>query len=144
MEVVSEDKDILFATERGYGKRVRVGDFRVAHRGGYGVRTIPTTSRNGNVIGLVIVSDTSDVLLIDMVGKIIRLSPKEVRTMGRQAQGVRLIRLDPDQKLAAVVAYTSSETDTTENKNSPAAPQELKDYNADAPAFDELLDTELV
>lgn len=144
MEVVSEDKDILFATERGYGKRVRVGDFRVAHRGGYGVRTIPTTPRNGNVIGLVIVSDTSDVLLIDMVGKIIRLSPKEVRTMGRQAQGVRLIRLDPDQKLAAVVAYTSSETDTTEDKNSPTTAEKLKEYDTDAPAFDELLDTELV
>ncbi len=105
MEVVADDnKDILFATQYGYGKRVRVGDFRVAHRGGYGVRTIPTTKRNGKVIGLAIVTNESSILLIDVSGKIIRLSPKEIRTMGRQAQGVRLIRLDPDQQLAAVVA----------------------------------------
>ncbi len=108
MEVVSDAKDLLFATENGYGKRVRVGDFRIAHRGGYGVRTIPTDSRNGKVIGLVVVSDTSSILLIDMCGKIIRLSPKEVRTMGRQAKGVRLIRLDEGQHLAAVVATEES------------------------------------
>jgi DNA gyrase subunit A len=104
MEVVSDDKDILFATSMGYGKRVRVGDFRVAHRGGQGVRTIPTDPRNGFVIGLTVVSDISDVLLIDNAGKIIRLSSKEVRTMGRQAKGVRLIRLDKGQKLAGLAA----------------------------------------
>jgi len=110
MEVVSDDKDILFATENGYGKRVRVGDFRIAHRAGLGVRTIPTDRRNGNVIGLVVVADTSNVLLIDMSGKIIRLSPTEIRTMGRQAKGVRLIRLDADQKLAVVVACEEAQT----------------------------------
>jgi DNA gyrase subunit A len=104
MEVVSDEKDILFATSMGYGKRVRVGDFRVAHRGGQGVRTIPTDPRNGLVIGLTVVSDISDVLLIDNAGKIIRLSSKEVRTMGRQAKGVRLIRLDKGQKLAGLAA----------------------------------------
>lgn len=104
MQVVTEDKDILFATQRGYGKRVKVADFRVAHRGGQGVRTIPTDTRNGCVIGLIVVDDTSHVLLIDVAGKIIRLSSEEVRTMGRQAKGVRLIRLDKDQELAGVVA----------------------------------------
>ncbi|HVX01381.1 MAG TPA: DNA gyrase C-terminal beta-propeller domain-containing protein, partial [Candidatus Babeliaceae bacterium] len=103
MEVVTEDKDLLFATAHGYGKRVKVADFRIAHRGGYGVRTIPATKRNGNVIGLVIVTDYSNILLIDGAGKIIRLSSKEIRTMGRQAQGVRLVRLDPDQVLVAIV-----------------------------------------
>jgi DNA gyrase subunit A len=102
MEVVTDGQDILFATEHGYGKRVQVVDFRVAHRGGYGVRTIPTTKRNGKVIGLIVVGEHSNVLLIDVTGKIIRLSPKEVRTMGRQAQGVRLIKLDNDQKLIAL------------------------------------------
>ncbi len=97
MEVVGDDRDILFATEGGYGKRVKVADFRIAHRGGLGVRTIPTTGRNGKVIGLVVVDDSSSILLIDTAGKIIRLSSKEVRTMGRQAQGVRLIRLDENR-----------------------------------------------
>ena len=75
MEVIADDGDILFATENGYGKRVAVEDFRVAHRGGFGVRTIPTDKRNGKVIGLTHVTDNSNVLLIDKAGKIIRLSP---------------------------------------------------------------------
>ena len=105
MEIVSDGADLLFATENGYGKRVAIADFRLAHRGGLGVRTIPTDKRNGLVIGLAIVHENSNVLLIDMAGKIIRLSPHEIRTMGRQAKGVRLIRLDSDQKLAAVFAF---------------------------------------
>jgi DNA gyrase subunit A len=109
MEIIADGADILFATERGYGKRVKIEDFRIAHRGGVGVRTIPTTSRNGKVVGLVVVTEYSNILLIDQVGKIIRLSPKEVRTMGRQANGVRLIRLDEGQTLSAVVAFEEQE-----------------------------------
>ncbi len=110
MEIIRDDiGDILFATERGYGKRVRVKDFRIAHRGGVGVKTIPTEKRNGKVIGLAIVNDKSHILLIDAGGKIIRLSPKEIRTMGRQAKGVRLIKLDKEQRLASLVAFNEEE-----------------------------------
>lgn len=128
MEVVSEDKDILFATERGFGKRVRVGDFRVAHRGGYGVRTIPTDKRNGKVLGLVIVDDHTDILLIDTLGKIIRLSSKEVRTMGRQAKGVRLIRLEEDRNLAGIASvYAGNDEEEPEDTdNSSEAPKKPK------------------
>jgi hypothetical protein len=104
---------LLFATSAGYGKRVRVADFRVAHRGGVGVRTIPTGGRNGHVIGLAQVTDQSEALLIDTNGKIIRLSPQEIRTMGRQAKGVRLVRLDQEQTLASIVTFESTE-DTDE------------------------------
>jgi DNA gyrase subunit A len=114
LEVISDKtKDILFATARGYGKRVSVDDFRVAHRGGIGVRTIPTDQRNGDVIGLVLVSEKSNILLIDSNGKIIRLSPQEVRTMGRQAKGVRLVRLDEGQILNSVAAFEEEETEET-------------------------------
>lgn len=109
MEVLHKDEDILFATENGYGKRVSMDDFRVAHRGGVGVRTIPTDQRNGVVIGLAVVRDNSTVLLIDKAGKIIRLAPTEIRTMGRQAKGVRLIKLDAGQKLSSVVAFEESD-----------------------------------
>jgi DNA gyrase subunit A len=105
MEVLSDHGEILFATENGYGKKVRIADFRVAHRGGMGVRTIPTDKRNGPVIGLAIVHEDSHILLIDQAGKIICLSAKDIRAMGRQAKGVRLIRLDADQKLHNVVAF---------------------------------------
>ena len=104
MQVISDQsEDLLFATENGYGKRVNVNDFRVAHRGGMGVRTIPTNERNGNVIGLVIVDD-NDILLIDEYGKIIRLPSTEVRTLGRQAKGLRLIRLEEGIKLAGIAS----------------------------------------
>ncbi len=103
MQIVHEESDILFATEHGYGKRVHAGEFRIAHRGGQGVITIPTDERNGNVIGLVMVTPGAHILLIDSIGKVIRLSSAEVRAMGRQAKGVRLIRLDAEQKLVAMV-----------------------------------------
>ncbi|MBP9765287.1 DNA gyrase subunit A [Candidatus Babeliales bacterium] len=111
MEILSDEQDLLFATSRGYGKRTKIEDFRVAHRGGVGVRTIPTGDRNGEVIGLVQVGDNSEILLIDKAGKIIRISPKEVRTMGRQAQGVRLIRLDDKQELSSIVAFDAVMSD---------------------------------
>jgi len=109
MELITDHGNILFATKNGYGKKVRIKDFRIAHRGGVGVRTIPTTKRNGPVIGLAIVHENSNIILIDQVGKIIRLATKEVRAMGRQAKGVRLIKLDKNQKLASVVAFEEEE-----------------------------------
>jgi DNA gyrase subunit A len=116
MEIISDGGDILFASAKGFGKRVKIADFRVAHRGGLGVRTIPTTSRNGAVIGLVTVSDQSEVLLIDTNGKIIRLSPQEIRTMGRQAAGVRLVRLDETQTLLAVKSFEAAEDFSDKSK----------------------------
>ena len=116
MEVIADpEKDVLFATQNGYGKKVKVKDFRVSHRGGVGVRTIPADKRNGLVVGIVAVGPDSNILLIDTSGKIIRLSPKEIRTMGRQARGVRLIRLDKEQKLISVVAFEEQDREDTES-----------------------------
>ncbi len=123
MEIVSDpEQDVLFATQHGFGKRVKISSFRVAHRGGMGVRAIPTGKRNGDVIGLVIVTDISNILLVDHAGKIIRLSPTEVRTMGRQAQGVRLIRLDEGQILSSVVSFEEENQEETTEGNSPETP----------------------
>ncbi len=106
--VVNEKQNILFVTEFGYGKRVDLSKFRIIHRGGMGVRTIPVNKRNGMVIGLGMVSDDTDLLLIDENGKIIRISPQEIRTMGRQAQGVRLIKLNDSQKVACMATLHSA------------------------------------
>jgi DNA gyrase subunit A len=117
--IPSAEGAILFATERGYGKKVDISDFRIAHRGGLGVRTIPTDTRNGKVIGLAIVTEHSDVMLIDQAGKIIRMPTSEIREMGRQAKGVRLIRLDEDQILANIVAFEHipNNDDSEEDQN---------------------------
>lgn len=111
MEIVAPHGEVLFATERGYGKKVSIADFRVAHRGGVGVRTIPTDKRNGFVIGLATVTENSNILLIDQLGKLIRLPASEVRTMGRQAKGVRLIKLESDQLLSTMVAFEETHDD---------------------------------
>ena len=149
MEVISDDRDILFATARGYGKRVKAEDFRVAHRGGYGVRTIPTTERNGNVIGLTVVGENSNVLLIDTTGKIIRLSPTEIRTMGRQAKGVRLIKLDSDQTVSSVISFEEENNNHDAEHEGGAvelkkSPKKFEGYSyGDASLrFEELLDQE--
>ncbi len=121
MEVVSDqtpDKALLFATSNGYGKRVKTIDFRVAHRGGVGVRTIPADKRNGFVIGLTLVSLESNILLIDDNGKIIRLSPKEIRTMGRQAKGVRLVRLDKGQHLSSIASFEEAHDEESSDDKS--------------------------
>jgi DNA gyrase subunit A len=107
--VVEITKDILFVTKNGFGKRVEAKDFRIAHRGGQGVKTIPTNGRNGIVIGLAAVDDETDIILIDGNGKIIRIAPQEIRTMGRQAQGVRLIRLDEGQYVACIAIIQGDE-----------------------------------
>ncbi|MBY0353789.1 DNA gyrase subunit A, partial [Candidatus Babeliales bacterium] len=124
MVIIHAEGAVLFATSMGYGKRVKVADFRVAHRGGVGVRTIPTGGRNGTVIGLVSITDHSDLLLIDTNGKVIRLSPQEVRTMGRQAKGVRLVRLDAGQNLSALLAFEPHEDEIEEGDATPPASPE--------------------
>lgn len=143
LEVIPTKCDLLFATSRGYGKRVNTEDFRVAHRGGLGVRTIPTGGRNGSVVGLARVSDESEILLIDTNGKVIRLSPQEVRTMGRQAKGVRLVRLDADQELSALLAFDSEEnTKDVANESAVLAQGENVGHVQDGDGLDEF-DTEL-
>ena len=106
MEIVRDELDLLFVTEGGFGKRVRVADFRVTHRGGYGVRTIPTDKRNGKVIALAVVDDMSTVLLIDSFGKIIRLSPKEIRTIGQTGQGCPFNTAGRGQKISRMCCDT--------------------------------------
>jgi len=132
--IVDRDSNLLFATSRGYGKQVRVTDFRVAHRGGLGVRTIPTSTRNGQVISLVVVYPDSNILLIDRNGKIIRLSAHEIRTMGRQAQGVRLIRLEPDQILSGLVAFSEVEHDEDSEPRLSEEPLLIPEAGTDAGA----------
>jgi len=133
MEVLTDGNDLLFATSRGYGKRVKMADFRVAHRGGLGVRTIPTEGRNGKVIGLAQVTDESHILLIDTNGKMIRLSPQEIRTLGRQAKGLRLVRLDESQILSTIVAFGSGD----ENESIEKIPTELTNPNKQQDLFEE-------
>jgi DNA gyrase subunit A len=104
MAVVSRDipGTLLTVCERGFGKRTPTSDYPTKNRGGKGVITIKTTERNGKVVGLRIVTDEDDLMLITDRGKLIRMPADGIPTIGRNTQGVRLIRLEEDEVVMAM------------------------------------------
>ncbi len=101
-EVVTPDQNLLIVCENGYGKRSKVEDFRQTNRGGVGVRSIITSARNGLVVGAISVADKDSVVLMSGRGQTLRMSMNDVRVMGRSTQGVRLVNLEPGDKVASV------------------------------------------
>ncbi len=97
--IIASEGDILTATSHGYGKRTPVDQYRKTGRGGQGVRSIRTSERNGEVVGAVQVGDDDDLMLISDAGTLVRTTAEEVSVMGRDAQGVRLIRLGEGERL---------------------------------------------
>src|SRR4051812_25588275 len=94
---------ILSVTENGFGKRTPADAYRLTNRGGKGVINLKTTERVGKVVGIAQVDETSEVMLISHYGKIIRMDSKTIRESGRNAQGVRLLNMEPGDKVAAAV-----------------------------------------
>jgi len=94
---------ILSVTENGYGKRTPADEYRLQNRGGSGVINVKTTERNGKVTGIAQVTENSEVMLISQYGKIIRMDSSTIRESGRAAQGVRLLHLEPGDRVAAAV-----------------------------------------
>jgi len=95
---------ILTVTESGYGKRTKVAEYRLQSRGGGGVINIKVTGKNGPVTAVARVSANSDAMIVTQKGKIIRVKTKDIRAMGRATQGVRLLRIGDDDRVAAAAA----------------------------------------
>ncbi|MEQ8207597.1 MAG: DNA gyrase C-terminal beta-propeller domain-containing protein, partial [Woeseia sp.] len=93
---------ILTATENGYGKRTEIDDFPVQGRGGQGVIAIQTTDRNGRTVGALQVSDDDEIMLISSSGTLVRTPVSDISIIGRNTQGVRLIRLESGQRLVGL------------------------------------------
>jgi DNA gyrase subunit A len=93
---------LLTVCERGYGKRTASTEYPTKNRGGLGVITIKTTERNGKVVGVKIVTDDDDLMIITTGGKVIRMPVNGIPSLGRNTQGVRLVRLDEGEKVVAV------------------------------------------
>jgi DNA gyrase subunit A len=102
MDILSPGATVLTVTERGYGKRTPLDDYRVQRRGGRGVITIRATARNGNVVGIAQVVDDDEVMLITDGGKVLRCKVGGISTMGRATQGVRLMNLAAAEKLVSI------------------------------------------
>ena len=112
--VIATDGFVLTATENGFGKRTQVSDYPVHGRGGMGVISIQTSERNGDVIGAVPVDGEDETMLITTNGTLVRTRIGEISEMGRNTQGVRLIRLSEDEKLSGIERIENIESDVVE------------------------------
>ena len=109
VDLVKKGSLILSVTENGYGKRTPAEEYRLQGRGGSGVINVKTTERNGKVVGISQVAEDSEVMLISQYGKIIRIESKTIRESGRSAQGVRLLNIEPGDRVAAAVVIAPEE-----------------------------------
>jgi len=102
MDVVQEDQDVLIVTGKGYGKRTPISEYRFQSRGGKGIKTLNVTDKNGKVVGLKVVSNEEDLMIITASGTLIRTSIAGISTMGRNTQGVKLINIRDEDEVATV------------------------------------------
>jgi DNA gyrase subunit A len=109
VDVTIKGSLILSVTENGFGKRTPADEYRLTNRGGKGVINVKTTERVGKVVGIAQVDETSEVMLISHYGKIIRMDSKTIRESGRNAQGVRLLHMEPGDRVAAAVVIAPEE-----------------------------------
>ncbi|MGD8779871.1 MAG: DNA gyrase subunit A [Ignavibacteria bacterium] len=100
--VVRREATLLVVTDKGYGKRSNLSDYRITNRGGKGVITVRTGEKNGNLIAMMEVNDKDELVIISNQGMVIRQSVKDLRVMGRATQGVRVIRLNEGDSIADI------------------------------------------
>jgi DNA gyrase subunit A len=115
MVVIKREGTLLTVTEHGYGKRSAIADYRVTNRGGKGVINIKTSDRNGEVVAVKEVVDNDELLLITQQGIVNRISVEQIRSIGRNTQGVRLIHLEKSDRLVDVARFAEGKEDSNGN-----------------------------
>jgi DNA gyrase subunit A len=118
MEVLEPGGTILSVTEQGYGKRTELDEYRIQSRGGLGIINIQTSDRNGKVIGMTQVHDDDELMLITQQGKILRMASRDIRTIGRATQGVRLIDIEGDDRAVSVARLAEKDEDAANGTSS--------------------------
>ena len=111
MIVAQPGIDILTITENGYGKRSSIDEYRLTARGGKGVINIKTSDRNGNVVSIRSVTDKDEVMFISKNGIVIRTPAKDISQIGRNTQGLRLMRLDESDKVVSMAKIVEDVSD---------------------------------
>ncbi len=122
MEISSLGADILTASEKGYGKRTPMNEYRLQSRGGKGIITMKTTDKTGRVVGVQMVTEDDQLMLVTNIGKIIRLRVKDIRIIGRNTQGVRLIDLEEGERLVSLARLAEKEEEDESAPEPPAPP----------------------
>jgi len=115
--VVREDANLLVVSEKGYGKRSDISEYRITKRGGKGVKTLNITDKTGNLVSIKEVIDTDDLMIINKSGITIRLAVDTLRVMGRATQGVKLIKLNDTDEISSVAKIERIESDEDEELN---------------------------
>ena len=114
MEILTLGFDILTVAEGGYGKRTQMDEYRLQSRGGKGIITMKTTEKTGRVVGVQQVTEDDQLMLISNKGKIIRMRIKDIRVIGRNTQGVRLIELEEGERVVSLARLAEKEEDEDE------------------------------
>ncbi len=109
MEIAKKDTDLLTVTSNGYGKRTPINKYKSQSRGGRGIINIKVSKRNGEVIGIKSVTDSDEIMVITSSSMVVRCAVKDMRSIGRNTQGVRLISLKPDDKVVSLAKIVSEE-----------------------------------
>jgi len=109
LSINNQDATVLVVSEKGYGKRTNLEDYRVTNRGGKGVKTLNVTEKTGELVAIKDVTDTDDLMIINRSGIVIRIAIGELRVMGRATQGVRLISLKADDAIASIAKVEHEE-----------------------------------
>jgi DNA gyrase subunit A len=123
LAVVVPDATLLVAGELGIGKRTDFSEYRLQSRGGKGIITMKTTDRTGQVVGALTVKDADEIMLITVAGQMVRTTVSDIREAGRNTQGVKLIDLEPPDKLQAIAPVISEEKEEANgNGDAPAQP----------------------
>ena len=112
MEIAVENVNVLVVTEKGYGKKTPIDEYRITNRGGKGVKTLNITDKNGSIVSFKTVVDKMDLMIITDTGIIIRLDIDGISTMSRVTQGVKLINLKDDQKVSSIAVIDKEEEST--------------------------------
>ncbi len=124
MLVVKSPTTLLAATDKGYGKRSDISDYRITRRGGKGIITIKTGEKTGNLIAMKEVNDNDELVIITSGGMVIRQGIKELRVMGRNTQGVRLIRLKEGEVIADLARVVVDENDDSADNGNGDEPED--------------------
>ncbi len=114
VDPADQEITLMVVSEKGMGKRSEIEDYRVTNRGGKGVKTIQVTDKTGLLVAIKSVKDDDDIMITNQSGIMIRMAVKDIRVIGRATQGVKLIRMDEDDKIADVAIIQSSDEGESE------------------------------
>jgi DNA gyrase subunit A len=129
VSIADDDSDILVVSEKGYGKRSKLDDYRITNRGGKGVKTINITEKTGGLVAIKNVTDEDDLMIINKSGITIRIGVSDLRVMGRATQGVKLINIKENDSIAAVAKVQSEDDDDEEMPDNEIKTDENQENN---------------